>query len=83
MESPLQGLARIVNSFPGPALAVLATARAVTFGAFSPGCRAVKHARAYKFEIRKYAWTEGSPRKRQNHFGSLLFAFSAFFAVRL
>jgi len=35
---------------------------------------------AYKFEIRKYAWTEDSPKRRQNHPGSLLFAI---FAVKL
>jgi hypothetical protein len=40
---------------------------------------------AYKFEIRKYAWTEDSPKRRQNQLGALLFAFSAFsafFAVK-
>ncbi len=37
---------------------------------------------AYKFEIRKYAWTEDAPSKRQNYLGSLLFALSAFFGVR-
>jgi hypothetical protein len=38
---------------------------------------------AYKFEIRKDAWTEDSPKRRQNHPGSLLFAIFAFFAVKL
>jgi GxxExxY protein len=37
---------------------------------------------AYKFEIRKYAWTEKSPKRWQNRLGPLLFAISAFFAVK-
>jgi len=37
---------------------------------------------AYKFEIRKYAWTENPPAKRRAHLGSLVFAFFALFAVR-
>lgn len=39
---------------------------------------------AYKFEIRKFAWTEGQPQRAQRtqrFFSSLLSVFSAFFAV--
>jgi len=38
---------------------------------------------AYKFEIRKYAWTENITKKRHNPLGPLLFAISALFAVRI
>jgi GxxExxY protein len=38
---------------------------------------------SYKFEICKYAWTEDSPKKRRNYVGALIFALSAFFAVRV
>ena len=39
---------------------------------------------SYKFEIRKFAWTPGKPEehKERKLFSSLLFAFSAFFAVK-
>ena len=37
---------------------------------------------AYKFEIRKYAWTQGSQQRRLNHITALLFAIFAIFAVR-
>jgi len=37
---------------------------------------------AYKFEIRKYAWTEDPPKKRQNYLGPLLFAIFEIFAVK-
>jgi len=40
---------------------------------------------SYKFEIRKFAWTEGQPertRRPQRFLGLLLSAFSAFFAVK-
>jgi GxxExxY protein len=37
---------------------------------------------AYKFEIRKYAWTEDPPRKRKNYLGPLLFAIFEIFAVK-
>lgn len=39
---------------------------------------------SYKFEIRKYAWTDGKPRKAQvaqRYLGLVLGAFTAFFAV--
>jgi GxxExxY protein len=37
---------------------------------------------SYKFEIRKYAWTADSSKRRKGYLGSLLFAISAFFAVK-
>ena len=40
---------------------------------------------SYKFEIRKFAWTEGQPQRTQrtqSFLGGLFFALSAFFAVK-
>jgi GxxExxY protein len=38
---------------------------------------------SYNFEIRKYARTEDSSKRRKGYLGSLLFVLSAFFAVKL